>query len=166
MSWSIASLDQLQVEFLVDRSMEDFILCKSALGNLVEIDIEDDGTVSLDTLKNQFGPRVATLTYINESTGRERLVRVSGNNLCPPKDGWKSNTREYTISSGHLDIEVLQASQPDIEHADFTPSRRALVSHPMIKREPSPKVNQAVSVKSGKLATIIPNKQSVLTHKC
>ena len=132
--------------------MEDFILCRSALGNVVEIDIEDDGTVSLDTLKHQFGPRVATLTYVNESTGRERLVRVSGNNLCPPKDGWKSNVREYSISSGRPDIEGLQASQPNIdsERADFTPSRRALISHPMIKREPSLEVNQSVSVKSGK----------------
>ena len=65
-------------------------------------------------------------------------------------DGWKYNVREYSISSGRPDIEGLQVSQPNIERIDFTPSRRALISHPMIKREPSLEVNQSVSVKSGK----------------
>ena len=128
-------------------------MCRSTLGNEVEIDVEDDGTISLDTLKTQFGPQVATLTYINESTGRERLVRVSGNSLCPPKDGWKSNSRVYSLSSGHLD-KKLQESQSEIEQADFTPSRRALISHTMIKREPCFETNQPASVKSGKLTML------------
>ena len=65
----------------------------------MEVDI-DDGSVCLDTLRSQLGPQVATLTYVNEVTGRERLVCVSGNSLLKPNDGWKTNTRVYTVSCG------------------------------------------------------------------
>ena len=126
--------------------MEGFILCKLASGNLMEVDIDEDGSVSLDTLKSQFGPQVATLTYMNELTGRERLVRVSGNSLLEPKDGWKTTTRVYTVSCG---ITSTAESAGEFTNSEFTP-RRTLISHPMIKREPAAaETIQVASIKSG-----------------
>ena len=108
----------------------------------MEVDIDEDGSVSLDTLKSQFGPQVATLTYMNEVTGRERLVRVSGNSLLEPKDGWKTTTRVYTVSCG-----ITSTTE---SAGEFTP-RRTLISHPMIiKREPAaPETIQVASIKPG-----------------
>ena len=126
--------------------MEGFILCKLASGNLMEVDIDEDGSVSLDTLKSQFGPQVATLTYMNELTGRERLVRVSGNSLLEPKDGWKTTTRVYTVSCG---ITSTAEFAGEFTNSEFTP-RRTLISHPMIKREPAAaETIQVASIKSG-----------------
>ena len=129
--------------------MEGFILCKLASGNLMEVDIDEDGSVSLGTLKSQFGPQVATLTYTNELTGRERLVRVSGNSLLEPKDGWKTTTRVYTVSCG-ITSTTESAGEFTNSAAEFTP-RRTLISHPMIiKREPAAaETIQVASIKSG-----------------
>ena len=52
--------------------MEDFILCKSSDGAVLEVNVDDDGTVGLETLKSLFGEKVAGLTYPNPLTGRER----------------------------------------------------------------------------------------------
>lgn len=110
----------------------------------MEVDIDEDGSVSLDTLKSQFGPQVATLTYMNmhEVTGRERLVQVSGNSLLKPKDGWKTTTRVYTVSCG-----ITSTTE---SAGEFTP-RRTLISHPMIiKREPAAaETIQVASIKPG-----------------
>ena len=51
--------------------MEDFILCKSKDESVLEIDVENDGTVGLETLKSVFGEKATGLTYINPSTGRD-----------------------------------------------------------------------------------------------
>ena len=108
----------------------------------MEVDIDEDGSVSLDTLKSQFGPQVATLTYMNEVTGRGRLVRVSGNSLLEPKDGWKTTMRVYTVSCG-----ITSTTESTRE---FTP-RKTLISHPMIiKREPAAaETIQVASIKPG-----------------
>ena len=128
--------------------MEEFILCKLAGGNVMEVDVDEDGSVCLDTLKSQFGHQVATLTYTNEVTGRERLVRISGNSLLEPKDGWKTTTRIYTVSCGSTTEQAAAL--------DFTP-RRTLISHPMIKKEPAAvaaETNHFISTKPGKSCSV------------
>ena len=83
---------------------------------------------------------------MNELTGRERLVRVSGNSLLEPKDGWKTTTRVYTVSCG---ITSTAESAGEFTNSEFTP-RRTLISHPMIKREPAAaETIQVASIKSG-----------------
>lgn len=69
--------------------MEDFILCKADDGSVMEVDIHDDSTVCLETLRSLFGPKVSALTYTNTSTGRSRdcVVKVSDEKLVEPKDG-------------------------------------------------------------------------------
>ena len=44
--------------------MEDFILCKAENGAIIEVDIDDDGTVGLETLKSLFGDKASALTPI------------------------------------------------------------------------------------------------------
>ena len=117
----------------------------------MEVDVDEDGSVCLDTLKSQFGPQAATLTYMNELTGRKRLVRVSGNSLLEPKDGWKTNTRVYIVSRGGT---TSSHEQPAGAAALLSnPHSRTLISHPMIKREPAAaETVQVASVKPGKAA--------------
>lgn len=121
--------------------MEGFILCKLAGGNVMEVDVDEDGSVCLDTLKSLFSPNAATLTYMNKVTGRERVVQVDGNSLLEPKDSWKTTTRVYTVSCG---------STPEQATTDFMIPRRALTSHPVIKREPpAVEAKQFPSIKPG-----------------
>ena len=97
----------------------------------MEVDIDENELVCLDTLKSQF---IATLTYVNELTGRERLVRVRGNSLPEPKDRWKTNMRVYNVSCGGT---TSSHKQPAGAAALLSnPHSRTLISHPMMKREP------------------------------
>ena len=67
---------------------------------IVEVDIEEDRTISLETLKSLFGPEVSAFTYTNPLSGRERVVRVADSKLLEPKDGWETPGRVYSISFG------------------------------------------------------------------
>ena len=128
-------------------TMEDFILCKADDGSVIEVDIDDDGTVSLETLRSLFGPNVSALTYTNPLTGRDRVVKVSDEKLIEPKDGWRASDRTYSVSYGYNDARtpIGRQSQPplsevSISDVKITPritptSRRALAAHPLIKRE-------------------------------
>ena len=130
--------------------MEGFIICKLTDGNMMEVDVDEDGSVCLDTLKSLFGSNAATLTYVNEVTGRERVVRVNGNSLLEPKDGWKTTTRVYTVSCGGTSE---QAAADLVSSRD--PRGRSLISHPMIKREPAAaEADLFPSIKPGKSCCI------------
>ena len=50
--------------------MEDFILCKSKDGNVLEIDIDDE-TVGLETLNSVFGEKATGLTLIPQLVERD-----------------------------------------------------------------------------------------------
>ena len=88
---------------LTIRIMEDFILCKAENGAIIEVDIDDDGTVGLETLKSLFGDKASALTYTNPSTGRERVVRVLEEKLVEPKGDWGTSDRIYLVSYGCQD---------------------------------------------------------------
>ena len=51
--------------------MEDYILCKSKDGTALEVDIEDDGTVGLETLKSVFGEKAVGLTLTPQLVERD-----------------------------------------------------------------------------------------------
>ena len=76
--------------------MEDYIAVRSADGNVAEVDINEDGSVSLESLRSEFGPSVTALKYTNTTTGRYRIVRASSGHFSPPRDGW--GNREYMVS--------------------------------------------------------------------
>ena len=78
-------------------TMEDLILCKGDDGSVTEVDIDDDGTVSLETLQSSIGPNESALTYLNPLTGRDRVVKVSDEKLVEPKDGWRASDRTNTV---------------------------------------------------------------------
>lgn len=129
--------------------MEDFILCKSKDGNVLEIDVEDDETVGLETLKSVFGEKATGLTYTNPSTGRERLVRVSDKKMLEPKDGWGTPERVYCVTFGQEELNSpgVRAERVDVSNHQpnttltpqfgtvFQTARRLVVDHPLIKRE-------------------------------
>jgi hypothetical protein len=75
-----------------------FIECKGGDGEIIEVDIEENRTVGLETLKSLFGTEVSALTYTNPSSGRERVVRVSDSKLLEPVGCWEAQNRVYSIS--------------------------------------------------------------------
>ena len=77
--------------------MAGFIECKGENGEIIEVDIEENRTVSLETLRSLFGAEVSALTYTNPMSGRERVVRVADNKLLEPKDGWEFEDRIFNI---------------------------------------------------------------------
>ena len=127
------------------KAMEDFILCRSKDGTVLEIDIEDDGTIGLETLNSVFGETATGLTYTNPSTGRERLVRVSDKKMLEPKDGWGTPERVYRVTFGQerqdspverIDVSSHQAGNTTLLTPQIGPTtRRLIVDHPLIKRE-------------------------------
>ena len=129
--------------------MEGFIICELADDNVMEVDVDEDGSVCLDTLKCLFGSNAVTLTYVNEVTGRERVVQVNGNSLLEPKHGWRTTMTVYTVSCG---------STPEQAAADLVSSRdprgRSLISHLMIKREAAATEAKFPSIKPSKSCCI------------
>ena len=51
--------------------MADFIQCKLKNGDILEVDIDEDRTVSLETLKSLYGPDVSALTLIPRVVEKE-----------------------------------------------------------------------------------------------
>lgn len=146
--------------------MEDFILCKSKDGSVLEIDVEDDGTVGLETLKSVFGEKATGLTYTNPSTGRERLVRVSDKQMLEPKDGWGTPERVYSVAFRQegLDSPGVTADRVDYTsnhqaNASFLtpqisaafPTVRQMVDHPLIKREEAGSTSASKILATGKV---------------
>ena len=67
--------------------MSDYINIQTEEGQVVEVSIDEDGNIDLQTVMTNFG---GTLRYINEDTGHYRLVRIANGKLQPPTGGWKS----------------------------------------------------------------------------
>ena len=55
--------------------MENYILCKSKDGTALEVDIKDDGTVGLETLKSVFGEKAVGLTLTPQLVERDLCIR-------------------------------------------------------------------------------------------
>lgn len=121
--------------------MAGFIECKGGNGEIIEVDIEENRTVGLETLKSLFGPEVSALTYTNPSSGRERVVRVSENKLLEPVDGWEAQDRVYSISFGFQCPSNSECTAKPAQHDapisanKVTPFTRKLLAHPLIKKE-------------------------------
>ena len=138
--------------------MAGFIECKGVNGEFIEVDIEEDRTVSLETLKSLFGPEVSALTYTNPLSGRERVVRVADSKLLEPKDGWEALDRVYSISFGFqhpLDSTTPKPVQDSTTSAEYdasitsnkmTPFTRKLLAHPLIKKEKDAMVDDVIDI--------------------
>ena len=66
----------------------------------IEVELDCDGTMSLETLRIYFGSFVNALTYKNPTTGRDRVVAASNGRFLSPKGGWSN--RVYTVTSGQV----------------------------------------------------------------
>lgn len=68
---------------------------------MAEVELEEDGMVSLEALKCHFGPLVVSMKYQNETTGLDRYVRVTENHFLPPEmDGEGGHTRRSHKKNG------------------------------------------------------------------
>ena len=65
----------------------------------VEVELEEDLTIALSTLSNEFGTGISGLSYRNPKTGLRRVLRVSGDGtrVNPPREGWSSELT-YVVS--------------------------------------------------------------------
>ena len=61
-------------------------------GENIEVDVEDDGTLTMTSIQSHFGKDATGLKYKNPATGNWRRVRADGNYLFPPKGGWSMLT--------------------------------------------------------------------------
>lgn len=97
---------------------DDCIVVESGMsGDLAEVEVDEDGSVSIETLRCHFGPTVDALKYINPTTGLVRLLRVKDGKFLPPKGGWSDRT--YTVSSrGGSDTNFTRTPTSP---SDFTP---------------------------------------------
>ena len=132
--------------------MDDYILVKSRETELAEIETEDDGTVSLESLRCHLGQQIVSLKYRNEKTGLDRYLRVTEDRFQPPRDGWGGRT--YTaVTRDERDGSGNRESK-----AQLSPSSKSLHRHPMIKLEPElscePETEpvQDLEVKAGEVA--------------
>ena len=102
--------------------MEDFVLVAEGPGEeIVEISLEPDGSVGIDTLCGEFGRGVTGLSYINPATGSRRIVRVSGNSLLPPGGKWTDSVHYVRRCQGEF-VPDVDGSGPEryIEISDLT----------------------------------------------
>ena len=53
------------------------IAVREAGGEAVEVELEEDLSITLATLRNEFESGVAGLSYINPKTGLRRILRIS-----------------------------------------------------------------------------------------
>ena len=83
----------------------DYILVTDREGaDLTEIDLDDDGSLAVETLQSQFGGAVMGLRFRNPATGNFRAVKVRNGVLFPPRGGW--GERNYFVTKSDA------ASQP------------------------------------------------------
>ena len=105
-------------------AMDDCILVKGITSELAEVELEEDGTVSLEALRCHFGPLVVSMKYTNETTGLDRFVRVFDGHFLPPKDGWGSRT-----------YKTISREERDGNNRPRAPD--SLYQHPLMKLEPN-----------------------------
>ena len=77
-------------------------------GEVLDVELDDDGTFTVETLKNYFGEQAVGLKYIyrpkregsKELPDVWKLVRLEGGRVVPPKQGWGDEmyTVKYTAA--------------------------------------------------------------------
>ena len=75
--------------------MDDFILVSDGK-QTYEVELEEDESVTLDSLRSFFGEGAMGLGYNNTTTGRIRILRVDKEAIVRPKAGWDP-TRKYVV---------------------------------------------------------------------
>ena len=77
----------------------DYIAVMEEGGEPVEVELEEDFTITLSTLSNEFGSGISGLSYRNPTTGLRRVLRISGDGtrVNPPREGWSSEMM-YVVS--------------------------------------------------------------------
>ena len=133
--------------------MAGFIECKGENGEIIEVDIEENRTVRLETLRSLFGAEVSALTYTNPMSGRERVVRVADNKLLEPKDGWEFEDRIYSISFGFQCPSVTKPVRDSVVPGPIsankvTPFTRKVLAHPLIKKENDTMVDDYIDLEN------------------
>ena len=99
--------------------MEDCIKVSSREGgSAVFVDVEEDGSLLLETLKAQFGSSAIGLRY--PFSGSYRSVRVKNGALIPPKLGWGNQT--YYVIKEDTDFDPPSVSEDLTVRSDFAPS--------------------------------------------
>lgn len=73
-------------------------------GDSMEIGLDDDGSLAVETLQSQFGGATIGLRFRNPATGKFRAVKVKDGILFPPRGGW--GERSYLVTKSD------SASQP------------------------------------------------------
>lgn len=76
--------------------MEDHYVLVSDGKNTYEIELEDDESVTLRSLRSFFGPGAIGLGYNNSTTGRFRILRLENEAIVRPRGGWDL-FREYVV---------------------------------------------------------------------
>lgn len=101
------------------REMEDCIKVSNREdGSAVFVDVEEDGSLLLETLKAQFGSSAIGLRY--PFSGSYRSVRVKNGALLPPKVGWGNQT--YYVIKEDTDFDPPSVSEDLTVRSDFAPS--------------------------------------------
>ena len=73
--------------------MEYIAVVKEEGAEPVEIELEENLSVSLAMLNAEFGSGIAGLSYRNPSTGLRRLLRTDGTHVNPPRSGWLEDVK-------------------------------------------------------------------------
>ena len=87
-------------------SMVDFIHVVGNEGEVLEVELDDDGTFTVETLKSYFGEQAVGLKYRPKREGSKelpdvwKLVGLEGGRVVPPKQGWGEEmyTVKYTAA--------------------------------------------------------------------
>ena len=104
----------------------EYIAVEEAGGEAVEVELEEDLSITLATLTNEFGSGVAGLSYINPKTGLRRILRIStdGKRVNPPRHGWSSETT-YTVTREKGCEDTVPVPQLQRASIDYVTRREA-----------------------------------------
>ena len=82
-------------------------------GDLTEIDLDDDGSLAVETLQSQFGGATIGLRFRNTATGNFRAVKVQNGILFPPRGGWGERSYLVTKQSDAASQPIPPTRQPE-----------------------------------------------------
>jgi len=84
-------------------------------GELTEIDLDDDGSLAVETLQSQFGGAVIGLRFRNPATGNFRAVKVQNGILFPPRGGWGKKRSYFVTKSDAASQPIPPTGQPEFK---------------------------------------------------
>ena len=96
---------------LSDKMEDMYISIKQALGeSVVYMDIEDDGTLLLESLRTQFQGAIGLKFEFHDSF---RAVRVRNGVLLPPRSGW--DAKSYHVVFGEQDNPQVKTETSNVD---------------------------------------------------